>query len=78
MPAAIIQNASLPQEKMAIGTAAELQEMAKEQGLSHPAIIIIGEVVGLSTAIPVKKEGYRTDCEYQPPVTLVIPSLKII
>jgi len=78
MPAAIIQNASLPQEKMAIGTAAELQEMAKEQGLSHPAIIIIGEVVGLSTAIPVKKEGYRTDCEYQPPVTLVIPSRKII
>ena len=51
-------------------TDAELQQMAKEQGLTHPAIIIIGEVVGLSAALPVKKEGYRTDCEYQSPVTL--------
>jgi uroporphyrin-III C-methyltransferase len=79
MPAAIIQHASQPYEKIAVGTAEELQQMAEEQGLSHPAIIIIGEVVGLSAAAPAKKEGYRSDCEYQqPPVTLVIPSRKAI
>ncbi|MBS1605391.1 MAG: uroporphyrinogen-III C-methyltransferase [Bacteroidetes bacterium] len=70
MPAAIIQHASLPRERIAIGTAAALQEMAQQQGLSHPAIIVIGEVVGLSAAVTIKKEGYRTDCEYQPAATL--------
>lgn len=48
LPAAIIQQASLPCEKRAIGTAAGLPQMASEQGLSHPAIIVIGEVVGFA------------------------------
>jgi uroporphyrin-III C-methyltransferase len=48
MPAAIIQEASLPQERLAVGTAGELPEMAMEHSLSHPAIIVIGAVVGLS------------------------------
>ncbi|MBS1660973.1 MAG: uroporphyrinogen-III C-methyltransferase [Bacteroidetes bacterium] len=45
LPAAIIQHATLPQERRAIGTAAGLPGMAAEHRLSHPAIIIIGEVV---------------------------------
>lgn len=47
MPAAIIQNGSLPTERKVIGTAGELQELARNHRLSHPAIIIIGEVVSL-------------------------------
>jgi uroporphyrin-III C-methyltransferase len=49
MPAAIIQHASLPHKKMAIGTARELVQMAKNKQLKHPALIVIGEVVGLAS-----------------------------
>jgi uroporphyrin-III C-methyltransferase len=50
MPAAIIQEASLPQERLAVGRVEQLPELAMEFGLSHPAIIVIGAVVGLSAA----------------------------
>jgi uroporphyrin-III C-methyltransferase len=46
MPAAIIQHGSLPQERMAVGVAAALPTMAEEYRLSHPAVVVIGEVVG--------------------------------
>jgi uroporphyrin-III C-methyltransferase len=45
MPAAIIQHGSLPHQRMAVGVAAALPTMAAEYRLSHPAIIVIGEVV---------------------------------
>jgi len=44
-PAAIIQHASLPSQKMAIGLVEDLQEMAAKGNLTYPALIIIGEVV---------------------------------
>lgn len=50
MPAAIIQHASLPHQKMAVGTAGTLSEMAALHELTHPAIIIIGEVAGIGMA----------------------------
>lgn len=46
MPAAIIQHASLPQQRSVKGTIKDLPYLADEQGLTHPAIIIIGGVVG--------------------------------
>lgn len=49
LPAAIIQHASLPHKKMALGTAKDLVQMAKAKQLKHPALIIIGEVVGLAS-----------------------------
>ena len=45
MPAAIVEHGSLPHQRMAVGVAAALPAMAEEYRLSHPAIIIIGEVV---------------------------------
>lgn len=48
MPAAIIQHASLPQQKMVTGRAEELPELASRHALTHPSIIIIGQVVGLA------------------------------
>jgi uroporphyrin-III C-methyltransferase len=47
-PAAIIQHASLPQQKVVRGMVKDLRRMADSQQLTHPAIIIIGPVAGLS------------------------------
>ncbi len=48
MPAAIIRDGSLPNQQIAVGTAAQLPTLALRHQLDHPAIIIIGEVVSLS------------------------------
>jgi uroporphyrin-III C-methyltransferase len=45
MPAAIIQHASLPNQKIATGIVENLPEMAAAGSLTYPALIIIGEVV---------------------------------
>lgn len=47
-PIAIIQNGSLPDEKMAIGTIATILPIVREQAMKSPAVIIIGEVVRLN------------------------------
>lgn len=47
-PAAIIQHASLPHQKAVKGKVKDLPEMAATHQLTYPAIIIIGEVAGLS------------------------------
>ena len=44
-PVAIIQNGTTKKERVGIGTVASIEDKAKEQQLSNPAIIIIGEVV---------------------------------
>ena len=44
-PVAIIQNGTRKDEKIGIGTVASIESKAKEQQLSNPAIIIIGDVV---------------------------------
>jgi len=48
-PAAIIQHATLTKQKSAKGKVKDLPKLALENGLTHPAIIIIGEVAGLKT-----------------------------
>lgn len=59
MPAAIIRDGSLPDQQIAVGTAAQLPALARHHNLSNPAIIIIGEVVSLSHQ-PTPK-NYRAD-----------------
>jgi len=44
-PVAIIQNGTRENEKIGIGTIANINHVVKEEGLTNPAIIIIGEVV---------------------------------
>ena len=46
-PAAIIQHATLAKQKSAIGKVKDLPQLAESNKLTHPAIIIIGEVVGI-------------------------------
>jgi uroporphyrin-III C-methyltransferase len=45
LPVAIIQNGTRTDEKVGIGTVDTILEIVKEQELSNPAIIILGEVV---------------------------------
>ncbi len=44
-PVAIVQNGSRPDEKLGLGTVSTISEIAREKGLSSPAIIIVGEIV---------------------------------
>ncbi|MBM3253842.1 MAG: uroporphyrinogen-III C-methyltransferase [Candidatus Omnitrophica bacterium] len=46
-PCAIVCDAALPTQKVLIGTLNDISARAKEQNIAPPAIIIIGEVVGL-------------------------------
>ena len=55
-PVAIIQNGTTSNEKVAIGTVATIEAKAREQELSNPAIILIGEVVTHSNKMKRIKE----------------------
>lgn len=44
IPAAIVQNASLPHKRSVKGKVADLPKMVEENNLTHPALIIIGKV----------------------------------
>jgi uroporphyrin-III C-methyltransferase len=47
IPAMVIQNGSLPEERSVVGTISELPDLAEEQGIGTPGIIVIGETVRL-------------------------------
>lgn len=47
-PVAVIQNGTLPNEKMVIGSLKDISYRAQYAGLSNPAVIVIGEVVKLN------------------------------
>lgn len=49
-PAAIIQNGTKPDEKIALGTVSTIEVVAKEKEIGAPAVIVIGEVAGLHKA----------------------------
>ena len=48
-PAAIIQHASLPKQKMGRGKVEDLEKIAGDKKLTHPSIIVIGSVVNIKT-----------------------------
>lgn len=48
-PAALIQHASLPNMKIAKGKIKDLEILAKKFAITHPALIVIGEVTQLDT-----------------------------
>jgi uroporphyrin-III C-methyltransferase len=47
LPAVIIQNGTLPEQKVVSGTVSQLAELANEAQISNPAVIVIGNVVAL-------------------------------
>ncbi len=46
LPAAIIQNASLPQQRTLVGRVSDIAEKVALSGIGSPAVIVVGEVVG--------------------------------
>ncbi|MCD8741234.1 uroporphyrinogen-III C-methyltransferase [Mucilaginibacter roseus] len=50
-PAAIIQHASLPQQKSIKGLIKDMPALAEEHQLTYPSIIIIGQVVNLNSLL---------------------------
>lgn len=51
LPAAIIQHATLPQQKQVTCQVRDLVKVSEAHQMGHPAIIVIGEVVGLRFAM---------------------------
>ena len=52
VPVAIIQNGTLPNERIVTGTVADVVAKADAAGIGAPAIIVLGEVVRLASATP--------------------------
>lgn len=50
MPAAIIQQGTLPEQKQVVSTVASLPLAAKQSGMASPALIVIGDVVRLANS----------------------------
>lgn len=50
MPAAVIQNGTLPDEKFIKGTVNSIVNQVKLEGLESPAVIVIGEVAAYATS----------------------------
>ncbi len=48
LPVAIIQNGSTPDERMVIGRVSDIVERVDNEGVSNPAVIVLGEVVRLA------------------------------
>lgn len=49
LPVAVLQNGSLPQARQVFGTVGNILERLENKGLGSPAVIVLGEVVGLSS-----------------------------
>ena len=56
LPVAIIQNGTTLHEKIAVGTIATIEEEVRKNGLSNPAVIVIGEVVKQRTELKLIQE----------------------
>jgi uroporphyrin-III C-methyltransferase len=57
-PIAIIQNGTMPNEKVGVGTINTISKVVKDNQLSSPAIIVIGEVVRESNKLKGFYEGF--------------------
>lgn len=50
-PAALVEKASLPEQRCVTGTVANLPQLAKDENIKAPALIIIGHVVKLQAQL---------------------------
>lgn len=57
-PVAVVQHASLPKQRHAVGTLGDLSGLIAREGLGSPAIIVVGDVLkGLLAAAPSLESG---------------------
>jgi len=59
LPAAVIQNGSMENEKVVVATAGTIFETAQDHKIDSPALIIFGEVVGLHSKFQPIKAFYE-------------------
>lgn len=59
LPVAVIQNGSMADEKIVVGTVGTISEAAQDQEIDSPAIIVFGEVVGLHSLFQPIKAFYE-------------------
>lgn len=59
LPAAAIQHGTLPQQRSVVTTLAELPAAVQAHGIGSPAIVIVGEVVGMAITQSIKHEIYE-------------------
>lgn len=59
-PVAIVQHASLPQQRQALTTLGELSDTVAREGLHSPSIIVVGDVVQGARAWPTRVQASLT------------------
>ena len=59
LPVMIIQNGSLPNEKVVRGTVSSIQQLAKENEIAAPAIIVLGETLRNQSNNQLKSELFK-------------------
>lgn len=64
LPVAIIQNGTTNNQKKVIGTIRSITELVKENQISSPAIIVIGEVVKHQLALSTYFQGENSEDEF--------------
>ena len=62
-PAALVEKATLPEQRVVEGTLASLPELSRREGVKPPALLIVGEVVRLRSRLAWFKSG--TDHVFQ-------------
>ena len=50
-PIALVENGTLPNERVVVGTLADIVERATRMRIRPPAVIVVGEVVGLRAVL---------------------------
>ncbi|MBD1384727.1 uroporphyrinogen-III C-methyltransferase [Mucilaginibacter rigui] len=58
LPVAVIQSGTTVNEKVAIGSVDSIAELAAQQGITSPALIVFGEVVSLHPKFELVKQVY--------------------
>ncbi|QHS57363.1 uroporphyrinogen-III C-methyltransferase [Mucilaginibacter sp. 14171R-50] len=58
LPVAVIQSGTTVNEKVVIGVADNIADLAAQQGITSPALIVLGEVVSLHPQFKLIKEVY--------------------
>jgi siroheme synthase len=49
-PVALVEHATLPEQKVVSGTVGTIAELATEAGVDGPSVVIVGDVVALSSS----------------------------
>ena len=67
MPAALIENATLPEQREIYAPLAELHKAVTAAGISGPSIIIVGEVVAVPSQVEIKLQQQADQLEHRQP-----------